>query len=129
MIGDATFDLSPYRRHPNMHFLGRKPYADLPAYCREFDVGLIPFRINELTLAVNPIKLREYLAAGLSVVSTPLPEVHLYSEQIEIAEGADAFEAACERALADAVTGRQRRSEAMAVETWPAKLEDICRHL
>ena len=67
LIGDSTVDLTPYRSLPNMHFLGRRPYEQLPAYCRCFDVGLIPFRVNELTRAVNPIKLREYLAAGLPV--------------------------------------------------------------
>ena len=80
LIGDAdsSIDLSRYRAMPNMHFLGRKPYSDLPAYCQHFDVGLIPFKVNELTYAVNPIKLREYLSAGLPVVSTPMPEVQLY---------------------------------------------------
>lgn len=59
----------------NIHLLGRQPYAELPRYCRGFDVALNPFEINELTLAANPLKVREYLAAGLPVVSTAIPEV------------------------------------------------------
>ena len=83
LLGDSTVDLSPYRSLANMHFLGPKPYGELPAWCRGFDVGLIPFKLNPLTHAVNPIKLREYLAAGLPVVSTPLPEVERYAQGVE----------------------------------------------
>jgi len=129
LVGDWRVDLGPYRGLANLHFLGRRPYEQMPAYCKGLDVGLIPFRLNELTVAVNPIKLREYLAAGLPVVSTPLPEVRLYEGLVEVAEGAEAFAAAIERALSAGPAERRRRSEAMASETWPAKLEAICRRL
>ncbi len=129
LLGDSTVDLTPYRSLPNMHFLGRKKYEDLPAYCRQFDVGLIPFKINDLTRSVNPIKLREYLAAGLPVVSTPLPEVKLYDEIVSIVDTPDAFADAVESALATGPDARQKRMQAMAKETWPEKMELICRHL
>src|SRR5262249_58218601 len=74
-LGKATTDVSSLERLPNVHLLGRKPYGALPAYCKGFDVALMPFRINELTLNANPLKAREYLAAGLQGVSTALPEV------------------------------------------------------
>ena len=99
LIGDSTIDLSPYQCLANMHFLGRKPYAELPAYCKEFDAGLVPFKINELTKAVNPIKLREYLAAGLPVVSTPLPEVKACGPWVRIAADAEEFVGAVEAEL------------------------------
>ena len=131
MIGDAdsNVDLGKYRSTPNMHFLGRKRYEELPAYCRHFDVGLIPFKINELTRAVNPIKLREYLAAGLPVISTPMPEVKLYENLIEIVNSSAEFEAAVEKCLATAETTRAARLSAMARETWPQKVEQICEAL
>ncbi len=131
IIGDAdsSVDLNRYRSLANMHFLGRRPYTDLPAYCRQFDVGLIPFQVNDLTYAVNPIKLREYLAAGLPVVSTPMPEVKLYEHLVEIAAGVDDFERAIERCLQGGVAERAARSAAMAGETWPAKLEEISARL
>ena len=65
-------------RYENIHFLGEKVYADLPQYLKYFDIGIIPFKIDELTNSVNPIKLYEYLAAGIPTISTPLPEVKLY---------------------------------------------------
>jgi glycosyltransferase involved in cell wall biosynthesis len=131
MIGDSTVDLSAHRALPNMHFLGPKPYAQLPAYCKGFDVGLIPFKLNELTLAVNPIKLREYLAAGLPVVSTPLPEVSLYEKYVHLAEGETAFEHAIAEALGSRTDEQLRdaRVSAMSRETWPEKVADICAAL
>jgi glycosyltransferase involved in cell wall biosynthesis len=129
LVGDSTVDLAPYRAIANLHFLGRKPYADLPAYCRHLDVGLIPFKVNELTRAVNPIKLREYLAAGLPVVSTPMHEVRLYERLIEIADSPESFTAAVERALAGPPEGGRARSEAMAAETWEGRVELMAARL
>ena len=127
LIGDAdsNVNIGQYRDVTNMHFLGRKPYGELPAYCRRLDVGLIPFKLNELTCAVNPIKLREYLAAALPVVSTPLPEVKLYENIVHLAEGADEFETACETALETDPASRAALHQAMASETWPAKVGAI----
>lgn len=128
LLGDSTVDLSVYKNLSNMHFLGRKPYEELPAYCRQFDVGLIPFQVNELTRAVNPIKLREYLAAGLPVVSTPMPEVEQYNQLISIADSADAFMTAVEAALADDPTHQKTKARTLAMrgETWSEKLSIIC---
>ena len=131
LIGDAdsNVDLEQYKPLTNMHFLGRKPYESLPAYCRFFDVGLIPFKINELTRAVNPIKLREYMAAGLPVVSTPLPEVGLYEDLIETGQSAHEFEQALEKCLSQKTDHRNDRVKAMEHETWPTKIEVISRGL
>lgn len=59
----------------NVHLVGRRPYAELPGWCRGFDVALTPFRRNALALAANPLKAREYVAAGLPNVCTDLPEL------------------------------------------------------
>jgi len=68
LIGKVQTDTSPLRGLPNVHLLGRRDYESLPAYCKAFDVAILPFIVNELTVAANPLKLREYLAAGLPVV-------------------------------------------------------------
>jgi glycosyltransferase involved in cell wall biosynthesis len=125
LLGDSTVDLAPYRAIKNMHFLGRKPYEALPAYCRHWDVGLVPFRINDLTLAVNPIKLWEYLAAGLPVVSTALPEVVAQGDRVHVAGTAEETVAAIEHALATTDDRREALSCAMAQETWDWKLARI----
>jgi len=130
LIGEAATSMARVGGLANVHVLGRRPYERLPAYARAFDVGLIPFRINELTRAVNPIKLREYLSAGLPVVSTPLPEVARYRALVHVADGAAAFVAACARALGEQTPAQAAaRQQAMAEETWPVKVEMICARL
>ncbi|CAN5342975.1 glycosyltransferase family 1 protein [soil metagenome] len=108
---------------PNIHFLGRKPYAELPAYCKGFDVALNPFTINELTLAANPLKVREYLAAGLPVVSTDIPEVRVLDDCL-VGTDHDDFIAKIEQALAHPKP-RKEVSDAIAHESWEAKIDEL----
>lgn len=107
----------------NIHQLGRKPYADLPAYCRGFDVALNPFAVNELTLAANPLKVREYLAAGLQVVSTDIPEVRILKHCLVGSDHAD-FIARIEQALAHPVP-RGEVSDSIREESWEAKIDEL----
>lgn len=108
---------------PNVHFLGRKPYAELPAFCKAFDVAINPFAINELTLAANPLKVREYLAAGLPVVSTDIPEVRVLNDCLVGADHED-FISKIESALADPKP-RKSVSDAIAHESWEAKVDEL----
>jgi glycosyltransferase involved in cell wall biosynthesis len=124
LLGDVRCAMSAVAGLKNIHILGGRPYEQLPAYCRGFDVGLIPFRMNRLTRAVNPIKLREYLAAGLPVVSAPLEAVKAYAPAVQIAETLPEFLAACERALHMAVDGRpQARQDLVRAESWRFRVE------
>ncbi len=108
---------------PNVHFLGRKPYAELPAYCKGFDVALNPFAINELTLAANPLKVREYLAAGLPVVSTDIPEVRVLPDCLVGVHHSD-FIKKIESAIANPKP-REAVSDGVAHESWEAKVEEL----
>jgi glycosyltransferase involved in cell wall biosynthesis len=128
LIGQQLGDVGPIAGLPNVHLLGRRPHAALPAYCKGMDVGIIPYRIDERMRFVNPIKLREYLSAGLPVVSTAVPEVRRYGRWCAIADAGDAFVAAVERALeGDSRAKRLERSAAMAGETWPARVAAVSR--
>lgn len=127
LIGRFAADVSTLEELSNVHLLGRRPYVQLPAYAKGFNVGLIPFRVNGLTRAVNPIKLREYLSAGLPVVSTPMSEVERYEPWATIASDAAGFVAACERAIAENSPERiLERQAAMRRETWRSKVEEVC---
>jgi len=108
---------------PNVHFLGRKPYAELPAYCKAFDVALNPFAINDLTLAANPLKVREYLAAGLPVVSTDIPEVRVLDDCL-VGTDHDDFIAKVEQGLSQPKP-REAVSDAIAHESWEAKVDEL----
>jgi glycosyltransferase involved in cell wall biosynthesis len=89
-------------RRPNIHYLGSKTYAELPAYLSGWDVALMPFAMNESTQFISPTKTPEYLAGGKPVVSTPIKDVVRHYGQLQgvkIASDADRFVAACEEAL------------------------------
>ena len=126
LIGSVRCDTCALNGLDNVHLLGGKPYDELPRYCRAFDVGLIPFRMNRLTRAVNPIKLREYLAAGLPVVSAPLPEVLRYTPAVHTAETLDRFIAACGTALVASQDGNSAGRRALVrQESWRARVEQL----
>ncbi len=126
LLGKVCVDVSSLERYPNIHLLGRKPHADLPRYCKGFSVGIIPYLLNERILHVNPIKLREYLCAGLPVVSTPLPEVARYQHLCTVAHDREAFTRGIEQAIkTDSPNLRRQRSEAMRSETWDRKVAEL----
>ena len=108
---------------PNVHLLGRKPYADLPAFCKGFDVALNPFEISELTLAANPLKVREYLAAGLPVVSTAIPEVEILGTCL-IGYSHEDFIRQIEIALENPGVS-QEKSDSVKSESWEARVEEL----
>jgi hypothetical protein len=83
----------------NVHFLGEKPYKDLPGYFAYFDVCTIPFKIIPLTLATNPVKFYEYLSGGKPVVSVELPELEQYKEYCYLAKNKEDFVHMLEKAL------------------------------
>ncbi|MFO0888497.1 MAG: glycosyltransferase [Isosphaeraceae bacterium] len=123
MLGKITTDVSGLERRPNVHLLGRKRYEDLPAYCKGFDAAVIPFPISEVTLNANPLKAREYLAAGLPVVSTAIPEVEVL-EHCLIGRDPEDFVRQLHRALEEPGP-RWDRSETMRDESWEARVETI----
>jgi glycosyltransferase involved in cell wall biosynthesis len=126
LLGQILVDTAAVAGLPNVHLLGRKPHHELPAYCKGFDVGLIPYRIDERMTYVNPIKLREYLSAGVPVVSTAVPEVRRYAQWCTVADDRDGFVTAVERALGDGGIERRRaRSRTMASETWAARVAAV----
>ncbi|MDT7950745.1 MAG: glycosyltransferase, partial [Acetobacteraceae bacterium] len=114
MLGPvAKIDEAMLPRRPNLHWLGMKSYAELPAYLAGWDAGLMPFALNEATRFISPTKTPEFLAAAVPLVSTPVPDVvsdwgeaaREQSSRIEgglvaIADGADAVVAALERVMA-----------------------------
>ncbi|OGT72868.1 MAG: hypothetical protein A3I78_04850, partial [Gammaproteobacteria bacterium RIFCSPLOWO2_02_FULL_56_15] len=129
LIGKLATDDSPLCGLPNVHLLGRKEYQQLPAYCKAFDVALLPFVINELTLAANPLKLREYLAAGLPVVASAIPEAERLEGRLRIARTDEEFLAQIGDLLAGDLSAEERLSISQSVEneTWDRKVEDLSR--
>lgn len=94
---DQSFDNQPMLKLSNVHWLGPRDYAVLPAYLRAFDVATIPFAINDITLATSPLKLYEYFAGGKPVIASPMPECVAFPEVL-IVRGAAEYSAALDEA-------------------------------
>lgn len=124
LVGPIASD-PPGIRRPNVHLLGPRPYDELPSYVQAFDVGTIPYLLNAHTVSVDPLKLLEYLAAGIPVVATDLAEVRKYADAIAIGAEPDAFIAAVRRQL-EAPTGSREARQALArAHRWEARAREL----
>ncbi|KFL35746.1 glycosyltransferase [Arenimonas donghaensis] len=122
--GEALADLA------NVRLTGEVPYADLPYWLHGFDVCLLPFKVIPLTLATNPVKVYEYLAAGKPVVSVDLPEMAQFDGLVRVAGDPAAFVAAVGAALADGPgEGAAARQAFAASQTWEHRAETFDRAL
>lgn len=111
----------------NVFLLGEKSYDELPSYIQSFDVCIIPFLINNLTLATNPVKVYEYLAAGKPVVSSDLPELRTMQEYVWLASGTQQFECSIHAALlkTDQEKHIDKRRLFAAKHTWKKRYESF----
>jgi UDP-galactopyranose mutase len=102
LVGPVVkIDPADLPRAPNLHYLGRKDYAELPAHLAGWDLALIPFARNAATKYVSPTKILEYMAADRLIVSTPLADVaEPYGDIVFLGDTPDEFVRACESALA-----------------------------
>ena len=128
LVGPEQTDMSALRACPNVHFLGKKPHADVPRYVKAFDVGLVPYRLSEYTANVYPTKLNEYLAMGTPVVATNLAEIRRFNadhgEIVSIADTAEAFVDAVRAALRPAPAAeRERRIAVARTNSWSSRIE------
>jgi O-antigen biosynthesis protein len=108
---------------PNVEMPGEVDREQVPELLQGFDIGLIPFKISELTKSADPIKLYEYFACGLPVASSRLPEVEHHGELVYIT---DAFADAVGRALReDNPQLRERRREVAREGSWAARAREL----
>jgi len=128
-LGEPRTDLGGLANRSNVHHLGSRPYRELPQLLRGADAAIIPYRINPLTTSVFPMKVYEYLAAGLGVVATELPSLRGV-DHVSLAGNSRSFLEALERTLADdSASLRQARSAAAANHSWERRLEEIASAL
>jgi glycosyltransferase involved in cell wall biosynthesis len=114
---------------PNILAPGRVNYDELPFYVRGFDVGTIPFALNELTRVVNPLKLYEYFSLGMPVVSTPIPEVARNEDLVYLAGTPDEFVMLLEVAVKEPAD-KEVRGKRIAVareNSWNSRAREIIK--
>jgi hypothetical protein len=132
LVGPVEPGLTVRQRSSPLRWLGERPYTSLPAYLAAMDVLLIPFRVTDLTRAVNPIKLYEYCASGRPIVATPLDEVVATGDLCHLGAGPPGFVRAVEDALREAaapdparLAARQALARASAWDLRVGALADL----
>jgi glycosyltransferase involved in cell wall biosynthesis len=116
------------RSHANIHFLGERPQRELPEYLKGMSVALIPYKANDLTRNIFPLKLFEYLAAGVPVVAGGLPELQKFQGVIGLAGSPGDYPRLVREAMSqDGQAARDTRVALAAQNTWERRAEEISR--
>ena len=130
MVGPRVkVDTLPER--PNLHWLGQKNYLDLPAYCKAFDVCMMPFALNEATEFINPTKALEYMATGRPIVSSAVADVVTnFGNVVKIARSHEEFISLSREAIAKADTTRIEAGLKQAAEnSWDSIVAQLEQHI
>lgn len=122
-IGKISTDVSRLTALPNTLFLGEKAHSALPSYSQHWTASLLPFKKNPQIHSCNPLKLREYLAAGKPIISTDFPSAQEYHHYINIIADADGLVRALEQAIDDRNT--YFRKQAVSNQTWEAQADRV----
>jgi len=128
LVGPITADQATMDaiKRPNLHVMGLRPYSQLPAYVQGFDVGLIPYVLNDWTKAVDSLKMLEYLAAGLPVVTSAMPEAAKYAHMAFMTHDDDEFVRAVGEALGvNDAEARQSRQAFASQHTWQRRADRL----
>jgi len=121
--GDPWTDPRMLEGLPNLHLLGPRPYASLPACLKAMDVALLPSPANEYTASMFPMKFFEYLAAGCPVVSTDLPALRPFRRAARLAQSRDDFMAGIAEALRGEGASLQQRLDVARAHTYATRTD------
>lgn len=129
-VGPVGADVTALRALPNARFIAPVPHADVMRYMARFDIGILPYVLNAYTEHIMPAKLKEYLAAGLPIVATRLPEICRFAEEhegtITFADDADQFVAALRSVLAEREPADvERRAEVAQRYDWSTQIDSM----
>ena len=130
LIGPPQVEISALRKRHNVHIFGARTHTELPKYIKGFDVALVPYVLNEYTAHVYPTKLNEYLAMGVPVVSTDLPEVSHFNARHGDIAATPGTPAAFLSAVRQAVRGSSpeeiaRRVQVARNNSWPSRIAEM----
>ncbi|MCX6348008.1 MAG: glycosyltransferase [Candidatus Aureabacteria bacterium] len=128
LIGEIRLFPGVLPSAPNIIYLGPRPPRELPRYLGAFSAGIIPYRVCPETETVHPVKTYEYLAAGLPVVSTPLPEIRHLAGTVDFAASAEDFIRSLEDLIAgDTPEKKEARRHFARDNSWAKRVEEIER--
>ena len=129
LAGRLAAESLRWPRSGTIRRIGPVPYDELPRLARGVDAWMIPYVTGPRTDAIDPLKLREYLATGRPVVSTPLPEVRRWQRHVHIAASQEAFLDGALEAAGDPTRGRAGRLAALEGHSWEDRAAVFLREL
>jgi len=124
MVGPARVPLAGLRALPNVTVTGERDYDEVHRFLASFDAAIVPYRLTPAIEVSSPLKVHEYLAYGLPVVSVDIPEVRALTPSVELAHGVDEFLAALDRAV---IKGRGPAEPSAG--TWAERVDEMLIHL
>lgn len=127
-VGPVDTDVAELAALPNVQLLGKRPHGELPGYAQHWTVSLLPFRDCAQIRACNPLKLREYMAAGQPIAATDFPALAPYRDLVEVAPDAKSFADSIRAAAARREDAQARRSR-VAGETWERRAGEVAAAL
>ncbi len=129
-IGETSADCSGLAAKENVWMLGKKPYEEIPHYGKCFDVAIMPWLQNRWIELCNPIKLKEYLALGKPVVSTPFSELRGFRDVVDEARNPEDFAEGIKRAISENNSELiSKRKDKVKNESWDTKVKLVLEEL
>ncbi|WP_370978428.1 glycosyltransferase [Agaribacterium sp. ZY112] len=125
-IGSEAIDVSHIKKLKNTYFLGPIEHSKLPSFSQHWQVSLLPFKDNAQIQSCNPLKLKEYLASGTPIVSTPFPSACAYQDQITLVNNAKDMCRAIKRSHQHAApSAKTQRQDLVKKESWLTKSKQV----
>ena len=126
LIGRIVVSAARLEEFDNVHLLGQVPYSELPLYMRYFDVGLIPYILGDITKAINPLKMMEYYAAGMPVISSRLQNIVDMPGPLYIADTHEEYGNHLEKILNSDMSELRRQAQEIARQnSWAVRAESF----
>lgn len=123
-----NLDIQKLEAEPNVRFIGPVPYTKLPNLFSRASLGIIPHHVNRFTQSMNPLKMYEYLAAGLPVVSTPVSGTEQFSQGVRVATTPTEFSLAVTQALHQPKTKKELQ-ELVKNESWESRVTSMLSYI
>jgi hypothetical protein len=128
LIGPIQTNISVLERITNVHLLGPRTHSTLPSYSQHWTISMLPFHDNAQIQACNPLKLREYLAAGAPIVATPFAALAPYADLARIVTDRGSFSNDLLEASKDIARNEVRRL-CVRNESWDMRARDVAAAL
>jgi glycosyltransferase involved in cell wall biosynthesis len=131
ITGEIETDIHELQNKTNIYFTGKIPYSEIPQMAHGWDICILPYKINRLTDAMQPLKIKEYLATGKPIISTPLNELKVFSNYIYLADTTEKWIQAIEMIL-DGKQDKDKQIDYIKKESWESKasifMDIVCEY-